>query len=148
MFHLHTLPAAVHGIRVLSCAPEVEAQVEDLFAEVLAFHDGDRVAVEEVDGTDVLCFFVEQGKVRSVVTGLAALGLIAEQTDLTQDLLLGRSCGAVYDTALARYRHLVDAFRRQHLTVNDVLDKIGTYGFISLDDVEREVLAMDPGIRS
>lgn len=136
------LPSAVHGIRVNHVAPHLQAQVEHVFAGSLAVADRDRVAVEVVDGTDVLCFFVEEWKVRSIVTGLAALGLNSEPVDLSHPLLLGRSCGAAFDAVLARYRDLVLAFRRQHLTVNDVLDKIGTHGLGSLDAVDREVLGV------
>lgn len=134
------VPSAVHGIRVKPCARAVEEQVERLIAEALELDDGDRVAVEVVDGTDVLCLFVDQEKVRAILTGLASMGLIAGQADLSHDLLLGRSCGAVYDGALARYRHLVDAFRRQHVTIDQVLDKISEQGYAALDSVEREVL--------
>ena len=136
------LPSTVYGIRVNHFAPHLQARVEHVIAVSLAVADGDRVAVEVVDGTDVLCFFVEEWKVRSVVTGLAALGMISEPVDLSHPILLGRSCGPVFDAVLARYRGLVESFRRQHLTVNDVLDKIGAYGIGSLDAVDREVLGV------
>ena len=140
MSTLHPLSVSVRGICVSHCPPELEAQVEALFAEALTCAEGGRVAVEEVDGTDVLCLFLDERTVRPIVSGLTALGLLTEHADLTPALLRGRSCGAVYDAALVRHRHLVDAFRRQHLTVNDVLDKIGALGIGSLDAVDREVL--------
>lgn len=141
MCTLQHLSASVRGIRVSHCPPELEAQVEALFTEVLTLDKGDRVAVEEVDGSDVLCLFLDERTVRPIITGLTALGLLTEHADLTHAILQGRSCGPVFDAALARYHALVEAFRRQHLTVNDVLDKINAQGMRSLDAVDREVLA-------
>jgi len=134
------LPPVVHGIRVKDCPSGIERQMQQLLADVFACGDEHFATMAEVGGTEVICFFVEPHKVCSFVAGLAAMGLLAEEVDLSSAILMGRSCGAAYDMALASNHELVNAFRHQHLTIDMVLDKINACGMDSLDEVDRAVL--------
>ncbi len=134
------LPATIHGLQLKPYTCDQEEQLVHLFATIMEPEDGDRVAVEVVDDTEVLCFFIHPGKVRSIVSGLARLDLIATLDDLSLDLLLGRDPGAPYNAALEHYLHLVDAYRWQHLKLDNVLDKISAYGITSLDAMDLAVL--------
>lgn len=140
MMEHRDLPPVVHGIRVKDCPDGIERQMQQLLADVFECGDEHFATMAEVDGTEVICFFVEPHKVCSIVAGLADMGLLSEENDLSSAILMGRSCGPAYDMALASNPDLVNTFRRQHLTIDMVLDKINTCGIASLDGVDRAVL--------
>lgn len=144
MLEHRSLPPVVHGIHVKACPDELERQKEELLTEVLECGDVHRATMAEVDGAEVICFFVESHKVCAIVAGLSAMGLLAESSDLSSAILMGRSCGTAYDRSLANRPGLVSSFRRQHLTIDLVLDKINVHGVVSLDEVDRAVLMSSP----
>lgn len=135
------LPFSVQAIRLRPCGPELDRRIEKLLSETLEPSDLGRVAVEDFNGNEVVCFFLEATKTDRIVAELRAMGVLETQRELSQEILLGRSCGAEIDLTLSNYPDLVRTYRLCHLTIDDVLDKMNGSGLERLDDVDREVLA-------
>ena len=126
---------------MLPCSPELAPRIEQMLCDVLDMGDMDRVAVEDIDGCDVVCFFVETYKADLIIAHLQSMGVLGMQCELSHKILLGQSCGADIDLVLAQCPELVRAYRACHLTVDDVLDKMIDLGPGSLDEVDKAVLA-------
>lgn len=137
------IPAYAYGIRVLPNT-EQESAIQELLSTAFENYDTPFFAVEEIDGMDTVCLFLDQINVIGLLVGLQQMNLVYEHGDLTRSILLRRSCGPAFDRLLSEHAELVGDFRRAYLSVNDVLDLILVRGYDGLDAIDHEVLSRIP----
>ncbi len=109
--------------------------------EIFDESDEKFIAVEEIDGVDVMFFFVEQHKVDTLEELMNEHGLIEFSKEVSEEVLL-----TDFDSDMLKmmqseeFKSIFDSFIVKNLKSDMVLDKILLKGVESLSDIDKDVL--------
>ena len=137
---------SVTMIKMLKETEEHKKIYEDIiFPEMgLIFDEDDDnfVAIEEIDGADVLFLFVEQSKVDKLIELVTKYELIDFHKEVSDEILQGD----ITDVELLNlmmcdeFKDMFDSFILKNLNSDMVLDKIIEKGIESLTENDKKVL--------
>lgn len=125
---------------------EQEKRIENIVVPAMRniFEEADEkfIAVEEIDGRDVMFLFVEQSKVDAFINLLNENNLLEASRDVMDELLMGdfEDARLVKMMQSDEFKSMFDSFLLKNLDSDKVLDKINLKGIDKLTDVDKTIL--------
>lgn len=118
-----------------------ENEVQPAMCKIFDENDDKFIAVEEINGADVLFLFVEQNKIDALITLFNEHGMIDFVKEITQDVLMGDLDSEFIKVMMSdEFKSMFDTFILKNLDSDMVLDKIITKGMESLTENDKIVL--------
>ena len=125
---------------------EQESVIENIVVPAMRniFNESDEkfIAVEEIDGRDIMFLFVEQSKVDAFINLLNENNLLDASRDVMEEILMGDFEDVKLEKMMQsdEFKSIFDAFLLKNLDSNMVLDKLGIKGMDKLTDVDKIIL--------
>ena len=118
-----------------------ENTVQPAMGKIFDENDDKFIAVEEINGADVLFLFVEQNKVDAFITLLNEHNMIDFSKEISEEVLMGDLDTEFLSMMMSdEFKSMFDTFILKNLDSDMVLDKIIAKGMESLTENDKIVL--------
>lgn len=118
-----------------------EKIVEPAMSKIFDENDDKFIAVEEINGADVLFLFVEERKVNELINLLEEHDMIEFTKEVSEELLMGDLDVEYLSMMMSdEFKSMFDSFILKNLDSDMILDKIIAKGIESLSDNDKIIL--------
>lgn len=118
-----------------------ENVVQPEIAKIFDKSDEKFIAVEEINGADVLFLFVEERKVNALINLLEKHGMMAFSKEVSEEVLMGDLDVEFLGMMMSdEFKSMFDSFILKNLDSDMVLDKIIAKGMKSLTENDKIIL--------
>lgn len=118
-----------------------ENEIQPAMGKIFDENDDQFIAVEEINGADVLFLFVEQSKINALIDLLNEHNMIDFTKEVSEEVLMGDLDAEFIKVMQSdEFKSMFDAFILKNLSSDMVLDKIIEKGIESLTENDKIVL--------
>lgn len=118
-----------------------EKVIQPAMGKIFDENDDKFIAVEEIDGHDVLFLFVEERKINEFIALLQEHDMMAFSKEVSEEVLMGDLDAELLNVMVSdEFKSMFDTFILKNLDSDMVLDKIIEKGMESLTENDKKVL--------